>query len=135
MTIAVHIKISPLLVISSSETITLLMQTDTLYSTLLVQYLLLLGSYICCKSLPRIHIRNSPSRCFFQAFEVTVLLPLAVAPVDPDLMHCDEVFWTEPTLVLDLPTMDLVEVFQVVTPHKSLEVRTNPAFAVMESTH
>ena len=66
---------------------------------------------------------------------MTVLLPLAVAPVDPDLMHCDEIFWTEPTFVLDLPVVDLVEVLQVVTPHKSLEVRTNSAFAVVESTH
>ena len=96
---------------------------------------IIIGWYICFFKNCQGYTEHSPSRCFFQAFEVTVLLPLAVAPVDPDLMHCDEIFWTEPTLVLDLPVVDLVEVLQVVTPHKSLEVRTNPAFAVMESTH
>ena len=43
---------------------------------------------------------------------MTVFLSLAVAPVHSDLVHGDEVLGAEPTLVLDLPVVDFVEVLQ-----------------------
>ena len=82
-----------------------------------------------------LHNLNLPCGCLFQPLKVTVFLSLAVTPVHPDLVHGDEVFGAEPTLVLDLPVVDLVEVLQVFAPNESLEVWTEPAFAVMERSH
>merc|ERR1719322_125625 len=65
-----------------------------------------------------------------------VLFTLAVqSDVDPDLMLSVEIFWTQPTLVLNFAIVHLVEMSEILAPHCCFEIWTDPTFAIMVGPH